>query len=1526
MPDNNIKANINVNMQSNVKEQTQLIMAQFAGVTEAIERCMNDPLSATDHEIKEIGKALGHLHNNVGKIELNNLYDPEKLQATKDVITRLENSYKSLKDITQNAKANEFENLEGSMLKSLDKLESTMNKALNNPLNVSESKLEKLNNEINTFSDSIKGISKHISFDEFSEASDILSVYKKKLDLIIDTKGAFSSFKDTLSETKYLINSYKIDPHNFDVSSITSNIGKLKDGLDDLKLVMDTEQYYKYKSSIDNITSSYEKQVQAIEKLKQSNETQSLSGLDDALKEMEKLEETGLQRLARLQTELANNIQSKKEYETQALSGLDEALKETEKLDKEMAKLEETELQRLARLQMALPNNQLKRRQEILDSIDNGGIKSVLSGFNNDSPLLDDMTLLSKEIENGLDRIKSELDEISSDRVYINTSDAIQDLRELEQSLINTKQVLETQLANGDIDFNSYAEGVKQVNELYDQLRKVATDNGFVKAQEDVNGFNEQVDKAIEKIKEKERAEAEENNQLKDGINNFKGTLAETKYLINSYKLNPQNFDTSSITRNIDLLKNSLNELELVISKEQYYKFKSDIDSLTNSFEKQVQAVAKSNSSGKIFDKITGAAGTKIVELGAKLFTVGAIVKGVKAGFELFEDTLKDIGEIAISAGQTIGDGFEFAVDTIGNMIDLLGEASDKIKDLADEGVGLNQKYFVLSRTLGTENARSANGVLGKIASLYGMDSDNLIDGFNTLNLTLSKMGANVEDVSGAFTNMALNLSAAFGEDFNAVASKLQSAITMGYLGQNSIIARTLLKNDDERKAFKELNSEVERAQFLFDRAGRANGAMANWMNTAAGKVTMMNQSFSSLNNNVQRLAVGIMSKLAPVIIAVTNLVNRLVVALTKLLNIDMEGFDQNFEGISFDSSGLSENLDDVSDSIDKVSDSANKAKKNLASFDDVIQINDNSSLSDVDDLADNIDDLSGLNGTLDLSAFNLDLEESNEELSEFEKHLEKIGDLIEQGKWKEAGKELNIALKEVLEGIHWDDIKKKAAELGQGFAEFTNGLFEDEQLGYDIGQFLVEAINTAFTFLYNYISNTNFNEIGEFLGQSVIGFFENMDSDTIGKTIAETFNKAIDFVKGFVDDMFEHKVFKDVPKDIDTGWELVGYKISDIINKAFADLDAEEAADTLIKFVDGIFTTLGTLIENLDTKTIKEKFRIFISKVFEGFKQNSGEWAKTISEFVDFIIDMIDTFFETYDASGMREAIMNFLKNSKIGDLVWRIIEAEMQLKIELFMIKLSGFLGSIVDKILEWGGGSLIGVLSSIYVIITKWGAGLFSAIARKLGELLGQLIMNIGQFFVNIGTSIADGGRRIIAKVIELFASAKEKVANGLNVIKNFFNPLKWVQVGKEALQGLWNGLKSVWDSITGWFRKLTLPSFKLPKIIGGGTIGGGNLFNIPQLASGGIIRQSTIANIGEAGKEAVIPLENNTGWMDTLAAKVAGQIGNGAGTNGNPVIIDMSKATKQVYTRSEMLAFGREVAESLKLAGFVVSVNV
>lgn len=44
-------------------------------------------------------------------------------------------------------------------------------------------------------------------------------------------------------------------------------------------------------------------------------------------------------------------------------------------------------------------------------------------------------------------------------------------------------------------------------------------------------------------------------------------------------------------------------------------------------------------------------------------------------------------------------------------------------------------------------------------------------------------------------------------------------------------------------------------------------------------------------------------------------------------------------------------------------------------------------------------------------------------------------------------------------------------------------------------------------------------------------------------------------------------------------------------------------------------------------------------------------------------------------------------------------------------------------------------------------------------------------------------------------------------------------------------------------------------------------------VPMLAKGGIVNSPTLAMIGEAGKEAVMPLENNLGWISELAEKIS-----------------------------------------------------
>ncbi len=81
----------------------------------------------------------------------------------------------------------------------------------------------------------------------------------------------------------------------------------------------------------------------------------------------------------------------------------------------------------------------------------------------------------------------------------------------------------------------------------------------------------------------------------------------------------------------------------------------------------------------------------------------------------------------------------------------------------------------------------------------------------------------------------------------------------------------------------------------------------------------------------------------------------------------------------------------------------------------------------------------------------------------------------------------------------------------------------------------------------------------------------------------------------------------------------------------------------------------------------------------------------------------------------------------------------------------------------------------------------------------------------------------------------------------------------------INGAINGLNRISVDIPDW-----VPGF-------GGKTFGISIPNIPYLAKGGIIDSPTLAMVGEAGKEAVVPLENNKGGLRELASLLLAEMG-------------------------------------------------
>ncbi|MCL2752582.1 MAG: hypothetical protein FWE44_00355 [Defluviitaleaceae bacterium] len=85
----------------------------------------------------------------------------------------------------------------------------------------------------------------------------------------------------------------------------------------------------------------------------------------------------------------------------------------------------------------------------------------------------------------------------------------------------------------------------------------------------------------------------------------------------------------------------------------------------------------------------------------------------------------------------------------------------------------------------------------------------------------------------------------------------------------------------------------------------------------------------------------------------------------------------------------------------------------------------------------------------------------------------------------------------------------------------------------------------------------------------------------------------------------------------------------------------------------------------------------------------------------------------------------------------------------------------------------------------------------------------------------------------------------------------------------------------DNFNQMIRGITSANITVPSQLGGGTmnITANAVPNVTALARGGIVSAPTLALVGEAGKEAVLPLQNNTGWMADLAGVISDTMNGG-----------------------------------------------
>ena len=153
-------------------------------------------------------------------------------------------------------------------------------------------------------------------------------------------------------------------------------------------------------------------------------------------------------------------------------------------------------------------------------------------------------------------------------------------------------------------------------------------------------------------------------------------------------------------------------------------------------------------------------------------------------------------------------------------------------------------------------------------------------------------------------------------------------------------------------------------------------------------------------------------------------------------------------------------------------------------------------------------------------------------------------------------------------------------------------------------------------------------------------------------------------------------------------------------------------------------------------------------------------------------------------------------------------------------------------------------------------------------NLWEGIKDVFQNIGTWFKNIFNDAWKAVKGVFSGVGEFFAGVWNTIKKQFseigqkigNAVSNAFSKaVNWVL---DKAIGLINGFIKALNKAISIINKI--PGVDIKKI---------DMLEVPQMAKGGIVNSATLALFGEQGREAVVPLENNTEWMDVLANRIA-----------------------------------------------------
>nr|DAO39692.1 MAG TPA: minor tail protein [Caudoviricetes sp.] len=608
------------------------------------------------------------------------------------------------------------------------------------------------------------------------------------------------------------------------------------------------------------------------------------------------------------------------------------------------------------------------------------------------------------------------------------------------------------------------------------------------------------------------------------------------------------------------------------------------------------------------------------------------------------------------------------------------------------------------------------------------------------------------------------------------------------------------------------------------------------------------NERMSSLKSSIATLNAALGTLAAPIVSMVTPALARLCDWLTKAINA-MNQFIALLSGQSTWTRAKQQQVD-YAKSLEKTSGVAKKAAGALAAFDDlnVLQKND-----------------SGGSGSSTAGMY--------EEVQVSDKMASKLGKVKDLA--KQIKEEFSVGWKKAFEKLGIDEqvqnIRSNLASIKDSFID----IFSADSVKNAAGNFAVTFVTSLGTIAASFVS------IGATIAQNLTGGIKKYlddNKDDIKKHLTQMFDIGADILLLAASAAAAFAlIFSAFGSD--SGQQLTANLIqmfSDVflsvsaIAAQFADDILHLLLDPFVNNQDDIATAVQGIIDVLAvfSGTVAD----IVGQVGSGFDALYSNYISPfVSNFTDGVSNLLGAFLGFWN-NNMQPVLAEWatMFDDTYQSHLKPMIDAFMELLgvlIEYIQLFWDNYLKAPLQWIIE-------NVLPMLQPILEDLGKQVKLAV-DIIADVITTMIKVIKGVFAILGDLIRGDWKKLWEDAKQIF----KDIVNGiLSIAETMANGLV------DAINRMVQSINSIKFDVPDWIPGL-----------GGKSFGGFNIpevprVTLPRLANGGITTGATLAEIGEAGREAVLPLEKNTGWMDALADKIADRMPTSGGTVDASLILD------------------------------------